>query len=109
LVSKIEGRRLRCFTFEEVELATRVLALPPFENDSSLQHTRCGYQSTCGRSDGTDEGRTFRFGEESGCKRGCVNYHLRGSVELDNSVTFGGFHWNNPREVNVELRYRFHC
>ncbi len=29
-------------------------------------------------------------------------------VELDNSVTFGGFHWNNPREVFVELRYRFH-
>ncbi len=29
-------------------------------------------------------------------------------VELDNSVTFGGFHWNNPREVYVEIRYRFH-
>ncbi len=29
-------------------------------------------------------------------------------VELDNSVTFGGFHWNNPREVFVEMRYRFH-
>ena len=29
-------------------------------------------------------------------------------VELDNSVTFGGFHWNNPREIFVELRYRFH-
>ncbi|HLW86611.1 MAG TPA: TonB-dependent receptor [Candidatus Sulfotelmatobacter sp.] len=29
-------------------------------------------------------------------------------VELDNSVTFGGFHWNNPREISVELRYRFH-
>jgi len=29
-------------------------------------------------------------------------------VELDNSVTFGGFHWNNPREIYVELRYRFH-
>ena len=28
-------------------------------------------------------------------------------VELDNSQTFGGFHWNNPREVFVELRYRF--
>jgi hypothetical protein len=23
-------------------------------------------------------------------------------------VTFGGFHWNNPREIYVELRYRFH-
>lgn len=29
-------------------------------------------------------------------------------VELDNSVTFGGFHWNAPREIYVELRYRFH-
>ena len=29
-------------------------------------------------------------------------------VELDNSVTFGGFHWNDPREIYVELRYRFH-
>ncbi len=29
-------------------------------------------------------------------------------VELDNSVTFGGFHWNSPREIYIELRYRFH-
>jgi len=29
-------------------------------------------------------------------------------VELDNSLTFVGFHWNNPRELYVELRYRFH-
>jgi hypothetical protein len=28
--------------------------------------------------------------------------------EIDNSITFGGFHWNNPREIFVELRYRFH-
>ena len=28
-------------------------------------------------------------------------------VELDNSVTFGGFHWNAPREVYAEVRYRF--
>jgi hypothetical protein len=27
---------------------------------------------------------------------------------LDDSLTFGGFHFNNPREVFVELRYRFH-
>jgi hypothetical protein len=26
----------------------------------------------------------------------------------DNSLTFGGFHWNNPREVYAELHYRFH-
>jgi len=29
-------------------------------------------------------------------------------VNLDNSQTFGGFHWNNPRELFVELRFRFH-
>lgn len=28
--------------------------------------------------------------------------------EIDNSPTFGGFHWNNPREIYVEIRYRFH-
>jgi outer membrane receptor protein involved in Fe transport len=29
-------------------------------------------------------------------------------AQLDNSVTFGGFHWNSPREIYVECRYRFH-
>jgi hypothetical protein len=29
-------------------------------------------------------------------------------VELDNSLTFGGFHYNEPREIYVEFRYRFH-
>jgi outer membrane receptor protein involved in Fe transport len=29
-------------------------------------------------------------------------------VLLDNSVTFGGFHYNDPRQIYVELRYRFH-
>jgi outer membrane receptor protein involved in Fe transport len=28
-------------------------------------------------------------------------------VELDNSLTFGGFHYNDPREIYVEFRYRF--
>jgi hypothetical protein len=27
---------------------------------------------------------------------------------LDDSLTFGGFHFNNLREMFVELRYRFH-
>jgi hypothetical protein len=27
---------------------------------------------------------------------------------IDNSLTFGGFHFNNPREVYVQFRYRFH-
>jgi hypothetical protein len=29
-------------------------------------------------------------------------------VMLDDSLTFGGFHFNDPREIFVELRYRFH-
>jgi len=33
-----------------------------------------------------------------------ANRHLL----VDNSLTFGGFHWNNPREIYVEVRYRFH-
>jgi outer membrane receptor protein involved in Fe transport len=33
-----------------------------------------------------------------------TNRHLL----IDNSLTFGGTHWNNPREIYVELRYRFH-
>jgi len=27
-------------------------------------------------------------------------------VELDNSLTFGGFHWNDPRQIYGEFRYR---
>jgi len=27
---------------------------------------------------------------------------------IDNSLTFGGFHFNNPREIYGEFRYRFH-
>lgn len=27
---------------------------------------------------------------------------------IDNSLTFGGFHYDNPREVYVQFRYRFH-
>ena len=33
-----------------------------------------------------------------------TNRHLL----LDNSLTFGGAHFNNPREVFAEVRYRFH-
>ena len=28
-------------------------------------------------------------------------------VEYDNSLTYGGFHWNLPRQMYVQLRYRF--
>jgi outer membrane cobalamin receptor len=33
-----------------------------------------------------------------------ANRHLL----IDNSVTFGGFHFNDPREIYVEFRWRFH-
>jgi hypothetical protein len=47
------------------------------------------------------------FGEKFSASVNGLNVANR-RVELDNSVTFGGFHWNNPREIFVELRYRFH-
>jgi hypothetical protein len=47
------------------------------------------------------------FGERISASLNALNVANR-RVELDNSVTFGGFHWNNPREIYVELRYRFH-
>ena len=33
-----------------------------------------------------------------------ANRHLL----IDNSLTFGGFHYNDPRQIYVEFRYRFH-
>jgi hypothetical protein len=47
------------------------------------------------------------FGERYSLSLNGLNVADR-RVELDNSVTFGGFHWNNPREIYAEFRYRFH-
>src|SRR5579872_7402510 len=47
------------------------------------------------------------FGERFSASVNALNVTNR-RVELDNSLTFGGFHWNNPREIYVEIRYRFH-
>jgi TonB-dependent receptor-like protein/carboxypeptidase family protein len=47
------------------------------------------------------------FGDRFSASVNAMNVANR-RVELDNSVTFGGFHWNNPREIFVELRYHFH-
>jgi outer membrane receptor protein involved in Fe transport len=47
------------------------------------------------------------FGERFTASLTALNVANR-RVEYDNSLTFGGFHWNNPREIYVELRYRFH-
>jgi hypothetical protein len=46
------------------------------------------------------------FGENFSASLNALNVANR-RVELDNSVTFGGFHWNNPRELFVQVRYRF--
>jgi len=47
------------------------------------------------------------FGERFSASVNALNVTNR-RVELDNSLTFGGFHWNNPRELYVEVRYKFH-
>ena len=47
------------------------------------------------------------FGEKFTISASGLNVGNR-RVMLDDSLTFGGFHWNNPRELFVELRYRFH-
>ena len=47
------------------------------------------------------------FGERVTASLTALNVANR-RVEYDNSLTFGGYHWNNPREIFVELRYRFH-
>jgi TonB dependent receptor len=47
------------------------------------------------------------FGERFSASVAALNLTNR-RYEIDNSVTFGGFHWNNPREIYLELRYRFH-
>ena len=47
------------------------------------------------------------FGERISASLTALNVANR-RVEYDNSLTFGGFHWDDPREIYVELRYRFH-
>jgi len=47
------------------------------------------------------------FGERFAASLTALNVANR-RAEYDNSLTFGGYHWNNPREIYVELRYRFH-
>lgn len=67
----------------------------PYPGNNLPQHTT--FDLTLGKD----------FGERFSGSVNAMNLANR-RVELDNSITFGGFHWNNPREVYVELRYRFH-
>lgn len=46
------------------------------------------------------------FGERFTASVNALNIANR-HLLIDNSVTFGGFHWNDPRELYMELRYRF--
>ena len=50
-------------------------------------------------------GKTFR--EKYTVSLTALNVANR-RVLLDNSLTFGGFHYNDPREIYVEFRWRFH-
>jgi hypothetical protein len=47
------------------------------------------------------------FGEKYRLSLTALNVTNR-RVLLDNSLTFGGFHFNDPRQIYVEFRYRFH-
>ena len=47
------------------------------------------------------------FGEKFSVALNALNIANR-HLLIDNSLTFGGFHYNNPREMYVEFRYRFH-
>ena len=47
------------------------------------------------------------FGEHCSVSVNALNVANR-HLLIDNSVTFGGTHWNNPREIYAEFRYRFH-
>ena len=47
------------------------------------------------------------FGEKYRVSLNALNVANR-RLLLDNSLTFGGFHLNDPREIYVEVRYKFH-
>ncbi len=46
------------------------------------------------------------FGERFTASVTALNVTNR-RVEYDNSLTYGGFHWNLPRQIYVQVRYRF--
>ncbi len=66
----------------------------PYPNDYLPGHTTVDV--SVGRS----------FGERATASVTATNVGNR-RVLLDNSLTFGGFHYNDPREVFGEFRYRF--
>jgi outer membrane receptor protein involved in Fe transport len=47
------------------------------------------------------------FGDRFSASLSALNVTNR-RVIYDDSVTYGGFHWNLPRQLYVQVRYRFH-
>jgi len=47
------------------------------------------------------------FGERFSVSATALNVANR-HLLIDNSLTFGGFHYNNPREIYGQIRWRFH-
>jgi outer membrane receptor protein involved in Fe transport len=47
------------------------------------------------------------FGEKYSVSLNALNV-LNRHLLVDNSTTFGGTHFNDPREMFVEFRYKFH-
>ena len=68
---------------------------PRYPNQYLPQHTT--FDVALGKS----------FGERTTISVNALNVGNR-RVLLDNSLTFGGFHYNDPREIYGEVRYRFH-
>ncbi|HML18724.1 MAG TPA: TonB-dependent receptor [Bryobacteraceae bacterium] len=52
-------------------------------------------------------GKSFGEGEKYRLSLTALNVANR-RVLLDNSLTFGGFHFNDPRQIYAEFRWRFH-
>ncbi len=67
----------------------------PYPNPYLPQHTT--FDLAAGKS----------FGENLTATITATNVANR-RLLLDNSLTFGGFHYNDPRQLSAELRYRFH-
>jgi outer membrane cobalamin receptor len=66
----------------------------PYPNDYLPQHTTFDLAI----------GKTFTENLSASITATNVANHR---VLLDNSLTFGGFHYNDPRQISGELRYRF--
>jgi hypothetical protein len=66
----------------------------PYPNEYLPQHTT--FDLAAGKS----------LGKNINLSVSSINVANR-RVLLDNSLTFGGFHYNDPRQIYAELRYRF--